>query len=170
MIQKIREAFNAGFKEEYYENLQKEISETLGEACAFRISETPVFIGKELKKEVFSTCDAIIQQLSQMDFEEIRNRFVPKKQQSPIPMGNPHFLAIDFGLCDDGNGGIVPQLIELQAFPTLFFYQPFLGKAFLKTYPTIPKKEFHYYFSDLNETDYLKEVKEVIVGNERIEM
>ncbi|WP_273568491.1 hypothetical protein [Maribacter halichondriae] len=50
MIKEVREAFNIDFKQEYYENLQNEIERTLGERCAFRISETPVFISKEIKK------------------------------------------------------------------------------------------------------------------------
>ena len=84
-------------------------------------------------------------------------------------VNKPHFLAIDFGLCDDGDGNIVPQLIELQAFPTLFFYQPYLGKAFLRHYPNIPKEGFHYFFSHLNDTTYLEEVKKIVLGNEKPE-
>ena len=63
MIPKIREAFNAGFREEFYENLKNDIDKTLGEPAAFRISETPAFIPKEVKKEVFEACEAIIDQL-----------------------------------------------------------------------------------------------------------
>ncbi len=166
MIPEVRKAFNENFRQEYYENLQKQIMEAYGESCAFRISETPVFISKQLESEVFSACDAIIAQLGGIDFEQIRNKFIPTNLQSPVPMGKPHFLAIDFGLCDDGKGKIVPKLIELQAFPTLFFYQPYLGKSFLKNYPNIPDKGFHYFFSDLNEATYLAEVKKVIVGDE----
>lgn len=169
MIPKIRKAFNDNFKQEYYENLQGEIEDILGEPCTFRVSETPVFISKEVKQEVFSACNAIIDQLWKIDFKEIREKFIPKDLRSPVPMGKPHFLAIDFGLCDDGQGGITPQLIELQAFPTLFFYQPVLGKAFLKHYPNLPKEGFHYYFSELNDESYLKEVKQVIIGNENPE-
>ena len=169
MIPKIREAFNENFREEFYTNLQNEIEETLGERCTFRVSETPVFISKKVKKEVFAACDAIIEQLWQLDFDEIKSKFIPKELQSPLPMGKPHFLAIDFGLCDDGEGGITPQLIELQAFPTLFFYQPVLGNAFLKHYPNLPKDGFHYFFSGLDENAYLQEVKEVILGNENPE-
>jgi len=166
MIPKIREAFNLNFKQDYYENLLQHIEDTYFEPSAFRISETPVFIDKELKKKVFSACDAIIEQLWQIDFPEIREKFIPKELQSPVPMGKPHFLAIDFGLCDDGNGGITPQLIELQAFPTLFFYQPFLGNAFLEQYPNIPKENLNFYFSGLNNESYRKEVSEVILGDE----
>jgi len=169
MIPEVRKAFNDNFKQEYYENLQKEIVYSFGEPSAFRVSESPVFINKELKHEVFSACDAIIEQLWKLDFKEIRQKFIPKDLQSPVPMGKPHFLAIDFGLCNDGQGGITPQLIELQAFPTLFFYQPALGKAFLNNYPNIPKEGFHYFFSGLNDKSYLAEVKKLILGNENPE-
>ncbi len=166
MIPKIREAFNAGFREEYYQNLKNYIAETFGEPAAFRISETPVFITKEVKKEVFAACEAIIEQLWKLDLAAIRQKFIPANLQSPSPLGKPHFLAIDFGLCEDGNGGITPKLIELQAFPTLFFYQPFLGKSYLKNYPSMPKEGFHYFLSGLDEASYLEEVKNVILGDE----
>ena len=164
MIPKIREAFNAHFKEEYYQDLLDHVSDNLREPTAFRISETPVFIGKEVKTAVFSACEAIVDQLWKIDFPKIRDTFIPKEMQSPLPMGKPDFLAIDFGLCDDGNGGITPQLIELQAFPTLFFYQPFLGEAFLKTYPNMPKEGFHYYFSGLDKKGYFDAVSKVILN------
>lgn len=169
MISRIREQFNAGFQEEYYENLKKEIVETYGEGTAFRLSETPIFISKEVKRQIFDACESIISQLWKLNFDEIRSRFVPKDIQSPSKMGNPHFLAIDFGLCEDGKGEITPQLIELQAFPTLFFYQPFLGKAFENNYPAIPKQGLHYFFSDLDEESYAKEVGKVILGDEKRE-
>lgn len=165
MIPKVREHFNSTFKQEYYDNLQSHVIATFGEECGFRISETPVFISSELKKKVFNACDSIIDQIWKLDLEDIRQRFIPKQLQSPAPLGKPHFLAIDFGLCEDGKGGIIPQLIELQAFPTLFFYQPFLGKAFLKNYPNIPKQGFHYYFSGLNDETYKEEVRKVIIGD-----
>ncbi len=165
MIPAVREKFNKEYQEEYYEDLLAQVLETFGEECGFRISETPVFISSELKKKVFNACESIIDQIWKLDLNQVRADFVPKEIQSPAPLGKPHFLAIDFGLCDDGNGGIEPQLIELQAFPTLFFYQPFLGNAFLKNYPNIPKKGFHYYFSGLNDDTYRQEVRKVIIGD-----
>lgn len=166
MIEKVREAFNENFKQEYYDNLQKDLAQTSGEPCAFRISESPFFISKELKKEVFDACDTILEQLWEIDFNEIREKFIPKKLQSPLALGKPHFLAIDFGICDDGNGGYAPKLIELQAFPSLFLYQALLGKTFLKNYPQIPQEGFHYFFNGLNEKSYHDDLKRVIVGDE----
>lgn len=166
MIPKIREEFNATYKETYYKNLLRHIVDTYKEPSAFRISETPVFISKALKEEVEEACNSIISQLWTIDFAEIRNKFIPAELQSPAPMGNPHFLAIDFGLCDDGKGGISPQLIELQAFPTLFFYQPFLGEAFIEHYPNMPKEGFDYYLGGLDKKSYTEKVKQVILGDE----
>ncbi len=169
MIPKIREAFNTGFKESYYENLLKEITETFDEPCAFRISETPVFIPKALKQKVFEACDSILAQIDKLNVDDLRQRFTPEQVQARSPLGHPHFLAIDFGLCDDGNGNIIPQLIELQAFPSLMFYQPILGNAFLRNYPNIPKKGFHFFLDGLDEARYIKEVRSVILGDENPE-
>ncbi|TLP73010.1 hypothetical protein [Maribacter sp. ACAM166] len=169
MIPKIREEFNATYKESYYKNLLEHIIETFKEPSAFRISETPVFISKAVKEEIEKACDSIISQLWKIDFTEIRKKFIPTELQSPVPMGNPHFLAIDFGLCEDGQGGITPQLIELQAFPTLFFYQPFLGEAFMEHYPNMPKEGFDYYLNGLDKKSYTDKVKKVILGDEKPE-
>ncbi|WGK65302.1 hypothetical protein [Croceiramulus getboli] len=164
MIKDVRTQFNQGFKQEQYEALLQEVEATFGEPCAFRISETPVFISKALSKTLFDACDSLIEQIWNLKLEQVRNRFVPKSLQSPLPLGKPHFLAIDFGLCDDGQGGISPQLIELQAFPTLFFYQPFLGNAFKKYYPQLSKTRLDYFFSNLNDKTYVEELRKVILG------
>ena len=166
MINKVREAFNASFKQEYYENLQNDIEKNLGERCAFRISETPVFLSKEIKTKVFAACESILDQIGNLDMDIIRTRFLPKHLQSPSPLSKPHFLAIDFGLCEDTAGNIDPQLIELQAFPSLMYYQPVLGKSFLKNYPNLPKTGFHYFLNGLDEIGYLKMLSEVILGDE----
>ncbi len=166
MIPKVREAFNAGFEQEFYENLQRHVQETFGEPCAFRISETPVFISREVRNKVFKACDSIIDQIWKLDLEAIRRQYTPVQTGTGNLKGKPHFLAIDFGLCQDSQGEIVPQLIELQAFPSLMFYQPFLGKAYLSTYPNIPKTGFHYFLDNLDEAGYLKKVKELILGRE----
>lgn len=166
MISRVREAFNAGYSEAFYEGLQQEVLETFGEPCAFRISETPVFLSREIKAKVMAACDAILSQLDGIEFEAVRQRFMPRQLQSPTPVGNPHFLGIDFAICEDEKGHLSPQLIELQAFPSLFCYQPFLAKAYLKNYPNLPKEGFHYFFDGHTEESYNRALKEVIVGDE----
>jgi hypothetical protein len=166
MIPERREAFNKGFKQAYYEDLQKYVTQTFGEPCAFRISETPVFISKDIKEKVLEASASILDQIWKLDMDAIRQRFMPKHLQSPSPLGKPHFLAIDFGLCDDADGNISPQLIELQAFPSLMYYQPFLGQAFLRNYPNLDQTGLHYFLGNLDEPGYLKLVNKVILGDE----
>lgn len=163
MIPEYREAFNRRYKEEYYSALLAEVVEQFGEPCPFRISETPVFISKSLKTDILEACEAILHQLESLDFGMIRNRFVPGALQCPAPLGKPHFLAIDFGLIEE-EGSIVPRLIELQAFPSLFYYQNFLGKAFYRHYPNLPAQGFHYLLGGLDEEQYLQHLSELILG------
>jgi glutathionylspermidine synthase len=165
MITKIREEFNDNFQQSYYDALQAEVLKTFGEPCAFRISESPVFIDKDMKKKVYDACEAILEQLDHLDYEAIRQRFMPKALHSPTHVGNPHFLGIDFGLCVDEKGNLSPQLIELQAFPSLFFYQAFLGEAYLRNYPIIPKAGYHYYLGGHDKESYFQELKKVILGD-----
>jgi len=169
MIPHLRKAFNEEYNESHYEKFQQEIFDTYGEYSGFRISETPIFIDKKLKKSLLDACDAIIKQLNTIDFEEVRDRFIPKDMQSPVPMSPSEFLAIDFGLCDDGKGGVSPQLIELQAFATLYLYQPWLAKAYKKHYPAITKTGFTPFLSGLNEDTYLKEITSLILGDQEKE-
>lgn len=169
MIPHIRKAFNDTYNEEYYKNFQKEVIDTYGEAAGFRLCETPVFISKELKNNLLDACDAILKQVQGIDFQEVRERFIPKDMRCPVPMNPSELLAIDFGLCDDGNGGVTPQLIELQAFATLYLYQPWLGKAYRNNYPNLPKEGFSPYLSGLNASTYLEQIKLLILGNENPE-
>lgn len=164
MIPEVREAFNRHFKDSYYESLLAEVEQRYGEACAFRISETPVFLSKELRKKIMDTCEAIMEQLETLDYEGLRQRFMPSALKSSTPIGHPHFLGIDFALCEDEDGTIVPQLIELQAFPSLFYYQNFLGSAIRRHYPNLPGKGYHYFLSGLDEAGYLREVGQLILG------
>ncbi len=41
---------------------------------------------------------------------------IPANCNVPNDTQKPHFVAIDFGICQDENGNVIPQLIELQAF------------------------------------------------------
>ena len=53
-----------------------------------------------------------------------------------VPNEDEHskFIQFDFGICLDENGELTPKLIELQGFPSLYFYQDLLGKLYKKHY------------------------------------
>ena len=44
------------------------------------------------------------------------------------------FIQVDFGLVRDASGEFQPKLVELQAFPSLYAYQPVLARTFIDVY------------------------------------
>ncbi len=164
MIPEVRASFNSSFDESHYQALLEDMKTRFDEAAGFRISETPVFISKEAKEMIFSACDAIIEQIGKLDFYALREKYIPEDLRSDTPLEDPHFLAIDFGMCVGDNGKIVPQLIELQAFPSLFLYQNYLGAAYRKFYPAVPIDRFDYLFSEMTAPAYLEKMRRVILG------
>ena len=61
------------------------------------------------------------------------------------------------------NGELTPQLIELQGFPSLFGYQPYLANLFRTFYP-IPDTLSHLFNADTN-IDYLTKLRQMLVGD-----
>jgi hypothetical protein len=57
-----------------------------------------------------------------------------------VPNEDDHttFLAIDFGICEE-EGAIVPKLIEVQGFPSLYNYQAHLYEKFVNQYPFLSR-------------------------------
>ncbi|MDO5654718.1 MAG: hypothetical protein Q4G27_01100 [Flavobacteriaceae bacterium] len=146
MIKEVREKFN----KEYSDNKQKEIFDYFHSfpiyKTGFRIAESPIFLDKAFGKKVLEASESIIDQILHGNI--VREDSIPKNLDVPGHSNHFHFLAIDFGICENENGEIEPQLIEIQAFPSLFFYQKHLAEQFLKHYnipdnfSILPHKKF----------------------------
>src|SRR5207302_3383731 len=63
---------------------------------------------------------------------------VPKGLEVPDESEHPNFRVVDFAICAEGKR-LVPRLIELQAFPSLFGFQLLLLSCMRKAYPAIPR-------------------------------
>ena len=68
------------------------------------------------------------------------------------------FLQADFGLVE----GFAPKLVEIQAFPSLYAYQPFLADTYRKAYDLDPS--LNCYLSGLDTVSYAALLREAIVG------
>ena len=71
---------------------------------------------------------------------------------------HPHFIALDFGVCKDEKGNIVPKLIELQGFPSLYGFQVKLAETFREVFDI--SGDWTPYFNGLNTDQYLELLKE----------
>jgi hypothetical protein len=80
-----------------------------------------------------------------------------------VPNENAHssFLAFDYAVCKDENGNLTPQLIELQGFPSIFGFQPYLGEAYRQAMH-VPDG-FVEYFGDMDREGYISYLSEFLL-------
>lgn len=167
MIPSIRTAYNTGYTEEKYQAFLAEIYREANHKVPFHIAETPVFVPKTLAKQLFQACEELVDTLVRPDFKALSEETI--LPGCYVPGETPHttFLVIDFGICQDAEGNISPQLIEIQGFPSLFFYQDLCARAYRKHFD-IPS-DLQHLFGGLNSETYRDKLRKVIVGDSKLE-
>lgn len=163
MVPALRKAFNAAFTQQQYEAFLKDLNSLHPGAIEFRIAETPVFVPKDFGKKIIDACEAIVDVIVDPDFKKLTNGAIPKTDYVPNENAHTHFIAFDFGVCINDEGLLEPQLIEMQGFPTLFAFQVYYPDL-LRKYFSIPDN-YSQYLNGYDKESYLKDLKEVIVGN-----
>lgn len=165
MIATLRKAFNAQFSEEKYAGMLADIVAKFDYTPKFKIAETPVFIPKELKKKLTEACEDIMKVIDQPNFKELtEGAFFKDSMRVPNEDEHSKFIQLDFGVCLDENGKLTPKLIELQGFPSLYFFQELVGSMYRKHYDGIPE-EFSQHLNGLSSDDYIELLRTEIVGD-----
>ena len=158
-----RQIFNQKFTPEKYLKLNQLITAAHNYKPAFRIAETPIFLTPELHDQLLEACEEISETLLDPDFKQKSQAAILPNQEVPGEDEHTTFLQLDFGICDDGNGKLIPQLIEIQGFPTLYFFQELLGRSYKAIYD-IPDN-YSSFFGGINTEDYFRKLRNLIVGN-----
>lgn len=165
MIKNYRKLYNQNFTQEKYQLFIDDIINTHNYIPKFKIAETPVFISKELKAKLIKACDDIMVVINQPNFKELTNgAFFDKKTIVPNEDEHAKFIQLDFGICKDEKGNLTPKLIELQGFPTLYFFQELLGRMYKKHFGNVIPEDFSQHVNGLNPTKYVELLKQEIVG------
>ena len=138
MDPRLRSRFNADFTPEEYAALVRCVNETEKWPADFRISETPIFLTREFTDEVTRAANQIVAATRTPEFAKHAASAVPKGLEVPDESAHPNFHVVDFAICAEGKR-LVPRLIELQAFPSLFGFQLLLLGCIRKAYPAIPR-------------------------------
>jgi hypothetical protein len=167
MNKSLRKNFNENFSTQKYQNFLSDIHQLYPNQLEFRVAETPVFVPKNFKNKLIDACESIIDVIVEDDFKLKTLNAIPKNQIVPKENNHTSFLAIDFAVCEDSNGELFPQLIELQGFPSLFGFQFMIAQQFQKHY-NIPEN-YDFLLNDLTKTGYVEHLKTLIVGNENPE-
>ena len=163
MISSYRQAFNAGFTPEKYQRLRREQTARCGIEVPFALCETPCFFPAALVERMGDDGKALIRQL--VDNAEYRTRSeasIPAQFRVPNEAPHPMFIQVDFGLVRDAAGELQPKLVELQAFPSLYAYQPILGQAYIDIFGLDPT--LRYFLSGLDSPSYKRLLQDAIVA------
>ena len=166
MIPKIRAAFNAQFTNERYANYLTILNEQFKDQIPFRIAETPVFVDKVYKQSMLEAGDYICQFITDPSFTSKTNQAIPANLHVPNEQPLPACLVIDFAIAKGKDGRFLPQLIELQGFPSLFAFEILQSNAIEKAY-TIPNG-FTPFLNGYNANSYLEFLSTTIKGNNEL--
>lgn len=160
-MSEIRSAYNKAFTQEKYEAFLKDIYDRYNHVPKFRIAESPLFIPNDLKNRLIEACDEISEVIIRPDFMEMTQKAI--EVDVPNEPNYSLFVQMDFGITRDKNGDLIPKLIEVQGFPSLYFFQDLLAKAYRKNF--VVPENMSSYFNGLNPESYIELLREKIVGN-----
>ena len=160
MIRFAREQFNQEFNEKKYHDFLIDLDRSFQHKITFRVAESPIFIGTDLKKKIFRASDHIIDFIVRDDFTELMSGAIPKNLVVPNETDHSLFIALDFAIVKNENGELQPQLIEMQGFPSLFGWQDFLATKFREHFSIPSGFEQHF---DLTSDQYQQTLKKALL-------
>ncbi|MFY9844045.1 MAG: hypothetical protein WA718_18555 [Terriglobales bacterium] len=163
MIPAYRQDFNTRFNPEKYERLRRAMTSRCGMEVPFALCETPCFFTNALVERMAENGKALIRQL--VDNPEYLARSQPSiPAQFRVPNESPHpmFIQVDFGLVRDSADELQPKLVELQAFPSLYAYQPVLAQTYMDVFGLDPM--LRYFLSGLDSASYKRLLQDAIVA------
>lgn len=162
MDAELRARFNADFSPEQYAALRRCVNESVRWPADFRISETPIFLTREFTDEAVAAAQAIRAQTQSPEFLQHAASAIPAGLAVPNESSHPEFLIVDLGICVE-DGRLVPRLIELQAFPSLYAFQFMLLGCIRKAFRAIPA-DWTSAFGGLHDNEYIELLRHTIIG------
>jgi len=163
MQKELRKSFNQNFSDAKYQAYLREVEALHPGSLDFRIAETPLFIPKDFTIKMLGACDDILDVLTADNFKQITDRSIPDNLQIPGEDAYPQCLVFDFGICENKDGELEPQLIEMQGFPTLFAFQAFHTEL-TAAYAKVPDTHSAY-LNGYDKESYIQLLKDIIVGS-----
>ena len=159
MIASLRQDFNARWTPAKYARLLAHLEARFGEGAQFRHCETPCFFPAELIDRMSRYgAEMVDQLLANPRYRADSEQSIPDQWRVPNEAAAPLFVQADFGL--DAN--LDPKLVEIQGFPSLYFYQPALADAYRAAYDLDP--DLAASPGGISTAAYYRLMREAIVG------
>ncbi len=167
MIPEVRKAFNEQYTDAAYQHALNIIEQKYPGDLVFRVAETPVFLSEKLVQQLEEASAQIVEQLENKELLANMDRAVPKEYFVPGDEGLCEMFSLDFGICKNENGETVPQLIELQGFPTMFLFQEIEAEAYHRAYSI--DESWTNFFNGYDSAQYEKLLKDLILKDHQPE-
>jgi len=158
-----RKTFNEAFSNAKYQEFLTKLNDGLHNPVQFRVAETPVFLTADFRDRLIAAGNDIVDTILRPDFKELTERAIPDKWRVANENDHPHFIALDFGVCKDEDGNIVPRLIEMQGFPSLYGFQVLLGDVYADVFDIATDETT--YFNGMNRESYIDLLRKTIIGD-----
>jgi hypothetical protein len=163
MLSPHRQLFNSNFTPEKYRQFRRELASRCGMEVPFQVSETPCFFPASLVARLGEDGKELIRQLvDSPEYLARSEKTIPPAFRVPNEAAHPLFIQVDFGLVRDASGELQPKLVELQAFPSLYAYQPVLSQTYIDVFGLDPGLRFH--LSGLDGSPYTRLLRDAIVA------
>ena len=160
MIASIRQTFNQNFTQDVYQKYLACFESQFPNALDFRIAETPIFIDKHFTKKMLDTGEAINKVIQSSSFQKMTEPALKNIPHFPKESPLPKCLIMDFAIAINEQNEIVPALIELQGFPSLFAFEILQNKCLQKAY-SLPEG-YSPFLNGYDERKYLQHLKSIL--------
>ncbi|TRZ82173.1 MAG: hypothetical protein D4R91_04640 [Sediminibacterium sp.] len=167
MIAYIRQKFNAAFSEKTHQNYLAALNTSFPNALDFTVAETPIFIDKAFTEKILATGDYVNQVIQSDRFNSITEPSLKNVPFFPKETPLPACIVMDFAIAINDQNELVPALIELQGFPSLFAYEILQDDCIHKTY-TIPAG-FSPYLNGYTKEKYVAHLETILKGDTLID-
>lgn len=167
MIPELRRAYNAAYTDAKYRAYRERLEAGAGYPIEFRLAESPVFLPADLREALVRATVEIVERLSSPAHQRHSLAAVPPAFDVPACDAHPLFAQIDFAVAREGDrpdGRLVPRLIELQGFPSLYGFQLLQAHEIRKMVPGGERLEF--LLSGLDPDAYRRVVGDAILGGQ----
>jgi hypothetical protein len=169
LIVELRRRFNNGFTPAGYGGLLRLVDERCGTHVQFRVAETPIFLPFALLKDMAAAGMELTRNLlGNAAYLAAARKAIPAGYDVAGETAHPHFLTADFALARDGAGELVPRLVEIQAFPSVYGYQQALSDAYRDAYDlsgTMGAGKLGSFLGGLDEAGYWELMARTVLGS-----
>jgi len=156
--------FNEAFSETKYQEYLSYINVLYPNSLDFRIAETPVFLPAAFKNQLLEVGDYVCSQIIAADFTSKTEKSLRNTNITPNEIGLPECIVMDFAIAHNDQNEIIPALIELQGFPSLFAFEILQDEALRNSYK-IPENVTPY-LNGYTKEKYLHHLSTIIKGEQ----